>query len=187
MEEARKLTKRTIIPVLKGVTRDEAEQHLETFRRSDISGRVTTRRGTEEEKSMAEMCPYCGDELAPSAATCGRCGMDVGGSGAPATPQTEMCPMCGADVPPLAANCPKCNTEISSAEDDDRVRVETVSCPHCDEPMKKSAHRCSACGRQTAFLVDDSVLAENLKFKLYFIGGIIVFILLLFVFFIWAG
>jgi hypothetical protein len=42
--EARDLTKRAIIPVLKGVPRDTAEEALERFRSSKISGRVTTRR-----------------------------------------------------------------------------------------------------------------------------------------------
>jgi hypothetical protein len=43
-EEALKLTDRTIIPVLKGVTREEAEAALARFQRAKISGRVTTRR-----------------------------------------------------------------------------------------------------------------------------------------------
>jgi hypothetical protein len=43
-DEALKLTDRTIIPVLKGVTREEAEAALARFQRSRISGRVTTRR-----------------------------------------------------------------------------------------------------------------------------------------------
>ncbi|MHC4390055.1 MAG: hypothetical protein ACYS22_01910 [Planctomycetota bacterium] len=42
--EALKLTDRTIIPVLKGVTRRAAESALDQFQRSKISGRVTTRR-----------------------------------------------------------------------------------------------------------------------------------------------
>lgn len=46
-EEALKLTDRTIIPVLKGVTREEAEAALARFTRSRISGRVTTRRVTD--------------------------------------------------------------------------------------------------------------------------------------------
>lgn len=43
-DEALKLTDRTIIPVLKGVTKEEAESALARFQRSRISGRVTTRR-----------------------------------------------------------------------------------------------------------------------------------------------
>ena len=43
LEDAARLTERTIIPVLKGVSRDVAEFHLEKFRRYKIAGRVTTR------------------------------------------------------------------------------------------------------------------------------------------------
>jgi len=43
VEEARRLTDRTIIPVLKGVSREEAELHLEKFKKVKIAGRVTTR------------------------------------------------------------------------------------------------------------------------------------------------
>jgi hypothetical protein len=43
-DEAMKLTDRTIIPVLKGVSKEEAEAALKRFERSKISGRVTTRR-----------------------------------------------------------------------------------------------------------------------------------------------
>lgn len=43
LDDARKLTDRTIIPVLKGVSRELAEHHLERFRELDIAGRVTTR------------------------------------------------------------------------------------------------------------------------------------------------
>ncbi|GIW71962.1 MAG: hypothetical protein KatS3mg102_1504 [Planctomycetota bacterium] len=43
-QDALDLTRRTIVPVLKGVDRRTAEQALERFQRSKISGRVTTRR-----------------------------------------------------------------------------------------------------------------------------------------------
>jgi hypothetical protein len=43
VDEALKLTDRTIIPVLKGVSREVAELHLERFKKAKISGRVTTR------------------------------------------------------------------------------------------------------------------------------------------------
>ncbi|MCO5170953.1 MAG: hypothetical protein M9894_31885 [Planctomycetes bacterium] len=43
IDEARRLTDRTIIPVLKGVSRETAEHHLEKFKRVKIAGRVTTR------------------------------------------------------------------------------------------------------------------------------------------------
>jgi len=43
MDDARRLTDRTIIPVLKGVSRELAEHHLARFRDAEISGRVTTR------------------------------------------------------------------------------------------------------------------------------------------------
>jgi hypothetical protein len=43
LDEARRLTDRTIIPVLKGVSREVAEFHLEKFKRVKIAGRVTTR------------------------------------------------------------------------------------------------------------------------------------------------
>ncbi|RME76351.1 MAG: hypothetical protein D6776_01390 [Planctomycetota bacterium] len=43
-EEAQALTRRAVIPVLKGVPRHKAEQALERFRSARISGRVTTRR-----------------------------------------------------------------------------------------------------------------------------------------------
>jgi hypothetical protein len=43
-DEALKLTDRTIIPVLKGVSKSDAESALRRFERSKISGRVTTRR-----------------------------------------------------------------------------------------------------------------------------------------------
>jgi len=43
-DEAMKLTDRTIIPVLKGVSKADAESALKRFERSKISGRVTTRR-----------------------------------------------------------------------------------------------------------------------------------------------
>jgi hypothetical protein len=43
VEKANKLTDRTIIPVLKGVSRDVAEFHLDKFKRYKIAGRVTTR------------------------------------------------------------------------------------------------------------------------------------------------
>ncbi|MBX3467275.1 MAG: hypothetical protein KF878_10315 [Planctomycetes bacterium] len=43
IDEARRLTDRTIIPVLKGVSRELAEHHLEKFKRVKIAGRVTTR------------------------------------------------------------------------------------------------------------------------------------------------
>ncbi len=43
IDEARRLTDRTIIPVLKGVSREVAEFHLEKFKRVKIAGRVTTR------------------------------------------------------------------------------------------------------------------------------------------------
>jgi hypothetical protein len=39
-----RLTERTIIPVLKGVSKDEAETALERFKKAKLSGRVTTRR-----------------------------------------------------------------------------------------------------------------------------------------------
>jgi len=48
-DEAMKLTERTIIPVLKGVTKDEAETALERFKKAKLSGRVTTRRLREDE------------------------------------------------------------------------------------------------------------------------------------------
>ena len=43
IDSAHRLTDRTIIPVLKGVTRDVAEFHLDKFKRYRIAGRVTTR------------------------------------------------------------------------------------------------------------------------------------------------
>ena len=43
VDEAIKLTERTIIPVLTGVSRDVAEFHREKFERNKISARVTTR------------------------------------------------------------------------------------------------------------------------------------------------
>jgi hypothetical protein len=43
IDSAHRLTDRTIIPVLKGVTRDVAEFHLDKFKRYKIAGRVTTR------------------------------------------------------------------------------------------------------------------------------------------------
>lgn len=43
MADAQRLTERTIIPVLKGVSRDVAEFHLDKFKRFKIAGRVTTR------------------------------------------------------------------------------------------------------------------------------------------------
>ncbi len=43
VDEAMKLTERTIIPVLAGVARDVAEFHKEKFERNKISARVTTR------------------------------------------------------------------------------------------------------------------------------------------------
>jgi len=43
LDDAARLTERTIIPVLKGVSRDVAEFHLDKFRRYKIAGRVTTR------------------------------------------------------------------------------------------------------------------------------------------------
>ncbi len=43
VDEARRLTDRTIIPVLKGVSRETAEHHLERFKRIKVAGRVTTR------------------------------------------------------------------------------------------------------------------------------------------------
>lgn len=43
-DEALKLTDRTIIPVLRGVSRDYAEECLGKFKVANISGRVTTRR-----------------------------------------------------------------------------------------------------------------------------------------------
>jgi hypothetical protein len=43
LDDASRLTERTIIPVLKGVSRDVAEFHLDKFRRYKIAGRVTTR------------------------------------------------------------------------------------------------------------------------------------------------
>ena len=42
--DALKLTDRTIIPVLKGVTKDRAEKHHKKFKKAGISARVTTRR-----------------------------------------------------------------------------------------------------------------------------------------------
>jgi hypothetical protein len=44
LEEALRLTERTIIPVLKDVSKDDAEKTLEQFRSKQISGRVTRRR-----------------------------------------------------------------------------------------------------------------------------------------------
>jgi hypothetical protein len=44
LDEALKLTERTIIPVLKGVSKEAAERHLEQFKLKRISGRVTKRR-----------------------------------------------------------------------------------------------------------------------------------------------
>ena len=43
LDDATRLTERTIIPVLKGVSREVAEFHLDKFRRFKIAGRVTTR------------------------------------------------------------------------------------------------------------------------------------------------
>jgi hypothetical protein len=43
LESAQRLTDRTIIPVLKGVSREVAEFHLDKFKRYKIAGRVTTR------------------------------------------------------------------------------------------------------------------------------------------------
>ena len=43
LDEARRLTDRTIIPVLKDVTREEAQYHLDTFKDRNIAGRITTR------------------------------------------------------------------------------------------------------------------------------------------------
>ncbi|MGE0707795.1 MAG: hypothetical protein AB7N76_13205 [Planctomycetota bacterium] len=43
VDDAQRLTERTIIPVLKGVSREVAEFHLDKFRRFKIAGRVTTR------------------------------------------------------------------------------------------------------------------------------------------------
>lgn len=43
VDSANRLTDRTIIPVLKGVSRDVAEFHLDKFKRFKIAGRVTTR------------------------------------------------------------------------------------------------------------------------------------------------
>ena len=43
LDEAQRLTDRTIIPVLKGVSREVAEYHLDKFKRFKIAGRVTTR------------------------------------------------------------------------------------------------------------------------------------------------
>ena len=43
IDEATRLTDRTIIPVLKGVSREVAEYHLDRFKDADIAGRVTTR------------------------------------------------------------------------------------------------------------------------------------------------
>ncbi|RMG12190.1 MAG: hypothetical protein D6731_14395 [Planctomycetota bacterium] len=43
LEAAHRLTDRTIIPVLKGVSREVAEFHLDKFKRYKIAGRVTTR------------------------------------------------------------------------------------------------------------------------------------------------
>ena len=43
LDEARRLTDRTIIPVLKDVTREEAEYHLDAFKDKNIAGRITTR------------------------------------------------------------------------------------------------------------------------------------------------
>ncbi|MCA8921762.1 MAG: hypothetical protein KDD82_08130 [Planctomycetes bacterium] len=43
LDEARRLTDRTIIPVLKDVTREEAEYHLDSFKDKNIAGRITTR------------------------------------------------------------------------------------------------------------------------------------------------
>lgn len=44
LDEALRLTERTIIPVLKGVSKEMAERHLESFKNKQISGRVTRRR-----------------------------------------------------------------------------------------------------------------------------------------------
>lgn len=44
LDEALRLTERTIIPVLKGVSKELAERHLESFKNKQISGRVTRRR-----------------------------------------------------------------------------------------------------------------------------------------------
>jgi hypothetical protein len=43
LDSAHRLTDRTIIPVLKGVSREVAEFHLDKFKRYKIAGRVTTR------------------------------------------------------------------------------------------------------------------------------------------------
>jgi ribosomal protein L7/L12 len=43
LDEALKLTERTIIPVLTGVSKDVADFHREKFERNKISARVTTR------------------------------------------------------------------------------------------------------------------------------------------------
>ena len=43
-DDALRLTERTIIPVLKGVSKETAETHLEEFKRRQITGRVTKRR-----------------------------------------------------------------------------------------------------------------------------------------------
>lgn len=48
VDEAKKLTERTIIPVLTGVSRDVAEFHREKFERNKISARVTTRSAKEK-------------------------------------------------------------------------------------------------------------------------------------------
>jgi hypothetical protein len=44
LDEALRLTERTIIPVLKGVSKELAEHHLEQFKSKKIAGRVTKRR-----------------------------------------------------------------------------------------------------------------------------------------------
>jgi hypothetical protein len=48
VEDAMRLTERTIIPVLAGVSRDVAEFHKEKFERNKISARVTTRSGKDK-------------------------------------------------------------------------------------------------------------------------------------------
>jgi hypothetical protein len=48
VDEAMKLTERTIIPVLTGVSRDVAEFHRDKFERNKISARVTTRSAKEK-------------------------------------------------------------------------------------------------------------------------------------------
>lgn len=103
------------------------------------------------------MCPYCGDDVAPGAKTCSRCGVSLEAGG-----EDDGLPILDVDGDDAPATTGGAAGATAAAAG--RAK-KTVDCPHCGEPNPAKAHRCRACARPIRELVTKEERAAEARFR----------------------